>query len=84
MYETGVVWLTVGVPEITPFTIDRPAGNVGLISQVATLPPVLLATMLDIADPRVNVWSAIAPKLATGSLMVIANVTLSEPPELLA
>ena len=84
MYETAVVWLTVGVPEITPFTIDKPAGNAGSISQVATLPPVLLATMLDIADPRVNVWSAIAPKLATGSLMVIANVTLSEPPELLA
>ena len=51
---TAVVWLTVGVPEITPFVMDRPAGSVGEISQVATAPPVLLATMLVIADALVN------------------------------
>ena len=29
VYDTAVVWFTVGVPEITPFVIDRPAGRVG-------------------------------------------------------
>ena len=81
---TAVVWLTVGVPEITPFVMLRPAGKVGLISHVATLPPVLDATMFVIVVPRVNVWSAMAPRLATGSLIVIVKVTLFEPPELFA
>ena len=81
---TAVVWLTVGVPEITPFVMLRPAGKVGLISHVATLPPVLVATMFVIEVPRVNVWSAMAPRLATGSLIMIVKVTLFEPPELFA
>ena len=52
---TAVVWFTVGVPEITPFVMLSPAGRVGLISHVATAPPVLLATMLVMAESRVNV-----------------------------
>ena len=79
-----MVWLTVGVPEITPFTILNPAGSVGAISQVATLPPVLLATISVIAVPRVKTWLEIEARLATGSLIVIVNVSLSEPPELFA
>ena len=55
VYVTAVVWLTVGVPEITPFTMVRPAGRVGAISQVATAPPVLVATISVIADALVNV-----------------------------
>ena len=79
-----MVWLTVGVPEITPFTILNPAGSVGTISQVATLPPVLLATISVIAVPREKTWSEIEARFATGSLIVIVNVSLSEPPELFA
>ena len=79
-----MVWLTVGVPEITPFTILNPAGSVGVISQVATLPPVLLATISVIAVPRVKTWLEIEARFATGSLIVIVNVSLSEPPELFA
>ena len=52
---TAVVWLTVGVPEITPFVMDRPAGNVGAISHVAIAPPVLLATIFVMTEPLVNV-----------------------------
>ena len=52
---TAVVWFTVGVPEITPFVIDNPAGRVGWIAQVATLPPVLLATTFVIVEPLVKV-----------------------------
>ena len=52
---TAVVWFTVGVPEITPFVMDSPAGRVGWIAHVATAPPVLLETMLVIAVPLVNV-----------------------------
>ena len=84
MYVTAVVWLTVGVPEITPFVMDSPAGRVGWIAHVATAPPVLLATMFVIGEARVNTWLEIAPKLATGSLIVIVKVSLSEPPELFA
>ena len=29
VYVTAVVWLTVGVPEITPFVMVSPAGSVG-------------------------------------------------------
>ena len=79
-----MVWLTVGVPEITPFTIPNPDGSVGAISQVATLPPVLLATISVIAVPRVKTWLEIEARFATGSLIVIVNVSLSEPPELFA
>ena len=42
--------MTLGVPEITPLLIDRPAGNVGVISQVATAPPVLVATISVIVE----------------------------------
>ena len=79
-----MVWLTVGVPEITPFTILKPAGRVGAISQVATLPPVLLATISVIATPLVKTWFEIEARFATGSLIVIVKVSLSEPPELFA
>ena len=81
---TAVVWLTVGVPEMTPFAMLNPAGRVGAISQVATLPPELVATMSVIVMPLVNVWSAIGDKLATGSLIMMLNETLSVPPELFA
>ena len=81
---TAVVWLTVGVPEITPFVMDNPAGNVGAISHVAIAPPVLLATIFVITAPLVNVWSAIEPRFATGSLIVMLKVSLSEPPVLFA
>ena len=64
--------------------MDSPAGKVGWIAQVATAPPVLLATMLVIAESRVKVWSAIAPKFATGSLIVIVNEVDVDPPELFA
>ena len=55
VYVTAVVWLTVGVPEITPFVMDSPAGRVGWIAHVATAPPVLLATTFVIAESLVNV-----------------------------
>ena len=55
VYVIAVVWLTVGVPEMTPFDNTKPAGRVGSISQVATLPPVLLATIFVMAVPLVNV-----------------------------
>ena len=40
--------------------------------------------MFVIGEARVNTWLEIAPKLATGSLIVIVKVSLSEPPELFA
>ena len=52
---TAVVWLTVGVPEMTPFVILRPAGRVGWIAHVAIAPPVFVATISAIAVPRVKV-----------------------------
>ena len=55
VYVTGVVWFTDGVPLITPPDIESPLGRAGSISQVATLPPVLLATILVMAVSRVNV-----------------------------
>ena len=55
VYVTAVVWLTVGVPEITPFAMLKPAGNAGSISHVATAPPLLVATTSVIAEPRVYV-----------------------------
>ena len=83
VYVTAVVWFTVGVPEITPFSIDKPAGKVGVISHVCTKPPVFETTISVIAVPRVKVWSAIAPRFATGSLIVIVTVVFAEPPVLL-
>ena len=64
--------------------IDRPEGNVGLISHVRIAPPVFVATISVIAEFLVKVWSGIEPRLPTGSLIVIEKVTLSDPPELLA
>ena len=84
VYVTGVVWFTDGVPLITPPDIESPLGRAGSISQVATAPPVLLATIFVIAVSLVKVWSAIVPRIATGSLIVIVKVSLSDPPELLA
>ena len=81
---TAVVWLTVGVPEMTPFVMLSPAGSAGSISHVATFPPVLLATMFVIVELRVKIWSVIEPRIATGSLIVIEKVMLIEPPELFA
>ena len=69
---------------MTPFAMLNPAGSVGAISQLATLPPELVATMSVIVMPLVNVWSAIGDKLATGSLIMILKETLSVPPELFA
>ena len=43
----------LGVPEMTPFVILNPVGNVGLIAHVATIPPVFEATKLVIAVPLV-------------------------------
>ena len=37
-----------------PFTIVSPAGNAGLISQVATFPPELAAEISEIVTLRVN------------------------------
>ena len=53
VYSTAVVWLMLGVPEITPPVIDRPVGREGEISQDATTPPVLLATKSVIVTPLV-------------------------------
>ena len=53
VYITAVVWLMLGVPEITPPVIDRPVGKAGEISQNATTPPVLLVTKSVIVTPLV-------------------------------
>ena len=84
VYVTAVVWLTVGVPEITPLFMLKPDGSDGTISHVATLPPVFATTISVIATVLVNVWSATGPSIATGSLIVIVKETLSVPPELFA
>ena len=53
VYVTAVVWLTEGVPDMTPFVMLRPAGSDGEISQLATLPPVFVATTSVIVTPLV-------------------------------
>ena len=53
VYNT-VVELTLGVPEITPLSIDNPLGNAGVIVQFATIPPVLFAIISEIVTSLVN------------------------------
>ena len=67
-----------------PFTILKPAGRVGSISHVATIPPELVELKLGIVTPRVNTLSDIGVRIATGSFIVMLNETLAEPPELFA
>ena len=69
---------------MTPLVIDRPAGNAGLISQLTTAPPVLFTMISVIVVPLVKTWSEIGDKIGNGSLIVIVNVSLSDPPELFA
>ena len=76
--------LTLGAPEITPPVMTNPVGKAGVISQVATFPPVLLVEKLVMLTPLVNTLSVIEERIATGSFTVILKVILAVPPELLA
>ena len=76
--------MTLGVPEITPLARVIPLGKLGCTAQVATFPPVFDMVIVAIAVPLVRVISDIAPKTATGSLMVSWKVALLDPPVLFA
>ena len=62
----------------------RPAGNAGSISQLTIAPPVLFTTISVIVMLLVKIWSEIGDNTGNGSLIVIVNVSLSDPPELFA
>ena len=79
-----VVRFTDGVPEITPLLKLSPDGTAGVIAQFATLPPVLLIITSLIVRFLVKTRSFRGCRIATGSRIVMLNITELVPPELLA
>ena len=75
--------IVVGVPLISPFDVSnvRPAGRVGEIAQVTTVPPPEVGEAVDIAVPFVRVY-VLGEYAITGaaSLTTMVIVAVSLPP----
>ena len=83
VYNVSVIFC-VGVPLITPPANVSPEGNAGSISHEEIAPPLLFIARSVIVCSLVYIWSLTLLKEASGSLIVILNGLLAEPPELFA
>ena len=75
---------TDGVPQSQPFHRPTPSGRAGSISQVATMPPVLLTVALNRVSPRVPRKLSLKARIATGSTTVMLRKAKAIPPLLRA